>query len=162
MKRYALILLAVACAAVSFAENPKAVRKILDANYKKFAKTFQTKNAKAMLDMMTDDYTVTQPNGQVLTKAQIGKAMTQQMQAFTNSTWVRKITSLKVNGNQAVAQVSGDFNGTLVGGPDNKPHKFRLVATTTDTWIKNGKLYKLQKSVVQKNAVTMDGKPAGG
>lgn len=158
MKRALLFFVAIACCASAFGDNLKAVRKTLDSNYKAFTKDFQKRDSKAMLAMMTDDYTVTQPGGQTLTKQQIGDAMETQMKMTSNATWIRKITSLKLDGKKAIAQVQGNFHGTITG-PDSKPHDFKLDAVTTDTWVKTSSGYKLQKSVVLKNNVAVDGKP---
>ena len=76
---------------------------------------------------------------------------------MSDSKWDRTISKLTVSGKQAVAIVNGNFLGHM-SGQDSKPHEFRLVATTQDTWIKTAKGYKLQKSVVQKNTIMFDGK----
>jgi len=161
VKRFALILLAATCASVSLADNAQAVRKTLNGNYKAISAAFVKRDAKTISDLMTDDYTATPLNGPTLTKAQIMQDMQRQMSSITNASWIRTITSLKLTGKNAIAVVKGNFQGTITG-PDSKPHQFKLDALTTDTWLKTAKGYRLQKSVVSKNDVTVDGKKMGG
>jgi len=160
MKRVAFLFFALTCCALATADNVQTVRKTLDANYKGFSQAFLKKDSKALFALMTDDYTVTQPNGATFTKDQIKASLDQQMKIMTSATWVRKITSLKLNGKDAIAVVDGLFQGKATG-PDGKAHDVKVAAHTTDTWTKVGKIYKLKKSVVSKNDVTVDGKPTG-
>lgn len=160
VKRLSLILLA-ACATISFADNAQAVRKTLTANYKAFSAAFQKKDSATISAMLTDDYTATPPKGPTLNKTQICQDLQRQMSMISNATWVRNITSLKLDGNHAIAVVHGNFHGTMTG-QDAKSHDFKLDAITTDTWVKAGKGYKLQKSVVGKQDVTFDGKKIPG
>lgn len=159
MKPFAIFLL-ISLAGAALADNNQAVRKELDSDYKAYTKCFQDKNTDAMGKLMTDDYTVVQPNGQVYTKAQVLSAIGQQMRMIQKSDWKRSIRSLTVKGKQATAMVDGNFKGTLMG-PDSKPHQMSIVASTQDFWVKTAKGYKLQKSMVKKNKLTIDGKEMG-
>ena len=157
MKKLAPVLvLAIACASAQAASND-SVKKQLTANYAAFSKAFQTKNMSTVAGLMTDDYVVVQPGGKTSNKTEILQDFNQQAGMINGAKWDRKITKLTVSGKQAVAIVDGNFSGNMAG-QDGKPHVFRLIATTQDTWTKTPSGYRLQKSVVQKNKVTIDGK----
>jgi ketosteroid isomerase-like protein len=157
MKKLIPVLALVTLVAAAQAGPNDAVKKQLTANYKAFSTAFQTKNIDSVAGLMTDDYTVVQPGGQIAKKAQIVATFKQEAAMMSDTKWVRTITNLTTKGNQAIAIVDGNFTGHLAG-QDGKAHDFKLVATTQDTWTKTPKGYKLQKSVVQKNVVTIDGK----
>ncbi len=157
MKKLIPVLLLVTLFAAAQGGPNDALKKQLAANYKAFGTAFQTKNIESAASLMTDDYTVVQPNGQVATKPQIVATFKQEAAMMSDVKWTRTITNLTTKGKQAIAIVDGNFTGHLAG-QDGKPHDFKLVATTQDTWTKTAKGYMLQKSVVQKNVVTIDGK----
>lgn len=157
MKRIFPILVLFTIVAAAQAGPNDALKKQLASDYKAFSTAFQTKNLNSVAGLMTDDYTVVQPNGQTASKPQILATFKQEASMMSNAKWTRTITNLTTKGNQAIAIVDGTFVGNIAG-QDGKPHNFKLVATTQDTWTKTPTGYKLQKSVVQKNRVTIDGK----
>ena len=157
MKKLIPVIALVTLVAAAQAGPNDALKKQLAANYKAFGTAFQTKSIDSVANLMTDDYKVVQPNGKVATKPEIVATFKQEASMMSDVKWVRTITNLTTKGNQAIAIVDGNFTGHIAG-QDGKPHDFKLVATTQDTWTKTPKGYKLQKSVVQKNVVTFDGR----
>jgi ketosteroid isomerase-like protein len=158
MKRLLIVMAALMCFGSAVADNPKQVQRALEAHYKSISNSFKKKDSKSIFALMTDDYTITQPDGTALTKEQIKGSIEQQMNVIRDATWTRTITSLKLKGKEAVANVKGNFHGKIPG-QDGQMHDFKLDAVTIDTWVKTPKGYLLQKSLVQKNTITVDGKP---
>ena len=161
MRKIALVSALLLAAAIVAADSQKAVKKELDAHYKAITKAFQTKTIDSIGDLLTDDYTAIQPNGQTSTKAEVLQDFKNQAAAMHDLKWKRVIRSLTVNGDQAVALVDGDFKGHLQM-QDQKMHEMRFKATTLDTWTKTAAGYRLQKSEVKDVSMTMDGKPMQG
>lgn len=158
MKRALMFILAVACVAVASADNPQAVKKQLQANYNAISQAVKNNKVDKLGSMLTDDYTAVQKNGQSLTKQQVMTEFKGLASQLRNTKWVRTVKSVALSGNQAVAIVDGNFSGQITDPRDNKTHSLSQVATSKDTWIKKGGKYLLQKSEVQKNTMTMDGK----
>jgi hypothetical protein len=84
----------------------------------------------------------------------------QQMQIMKKASWDRSVKKIALDGKRAIVIVGGTFNGVFSDG--RKDHTLKLVATAKDTWVKTPKGYKLQKTIVQQNTVTIDGKQTTG
>jgi ketosteroid isomerase-like protein len=157
MKKSLLILAALSCFSIGFADNVQVVRKALDANYKTVSAALKGNKIDKVAALLTDDYIVVEKGGQQMNKSQVITQFRGLAGQLQNTKWQRTIKSVTLNGNQAIAIVDGKFSGD-VKAQDGKVHSLTQNATTKDTWIKTAKGYRLQRSEVQKNSMAMDGK----
>lgn len=68
------------------------------------------------------------------------------------------MVSAKEMGNKANSVSTHSISGTMVG-PDKKSHKIEMRGTSNDTWVKEGKTWKMASMTWVKQSMTMDGKP---
>jgi len=158
MKRSLALVAVAALFTTALADNTAAVKKQLTANYSAIAVALKGNKIDKLGEMLTDDYVVVLNTGQKQTKSQVIAQFKGLASHLHNTKWVRTIQAVTLSGNQAVATVSGSFSGDL-SGQDGTPHKLTQNTTSKDIWVKTPKGYRLYKSEVQKNSMTMDGQP---
>ena len=149
-------------AASAFAWPTKCVRKQLEENYAFFAKSWKKKDLEPTYKYMTDDFTAVgmEPGGKVIDRDTMIER-TKQLLAADGITWPRKVLSVKVHGETAVAIVDGHFTGMMPTGQAGKAQKFELIAKTKDTWVRIGREWKFKKMEIVESKVMIDGKVVG-
>jgi hypothetical protein len=70
-----------------------------------------------------------------------------------------KFLSFKVTGNTAVAKVKHKTSGVMAPGPDKKTHTMTMMGDAVETYVKEGKTWKMSKMVWSNSVMLMDGKP---
>ncbi len=79
------------------------------------------------------------------------------MMSTVKSASVHMVTS-KEMGKKATSACEHNIDGTMMG-PDNKPHSVTMTGTSNETWVREGKTWKMTSMKWVKQAMTMDGKP---
>lgn len=69
-----------------------------------------------------------------------------------------KTLTAKETGKTGVTTATHNISGTMTG-PDHKSHTLKASATSTDTWVKVGGVWKLSVMNWGKTKMSMDGKP---
>ena len=157
MKLIALSFAALSLAAVSSADL-KSELKEMNARVGNAMVKGDMKNLEAMMKAgVTKDFTYTE-SGQTMNFSQMMEMMKQSMGAMKTTSAHTDIVTVKEKGNMGVATQKRTMTGTMTG-PDKKSHKMSFNGTTTDTFVKVGKEWKMSKMVWGKNTMMMDGKP---
>lgn len=138
------------------------VRKALQANYDRIAAAFHQRKPEVMDSMLAQDATLTTPDHKTWNRARIVSDFTRQSSMMQDATWQRKITSVNVRNNEAVATVKGKFHATF-NGQGGQRHTFDLESLTVDTWVRSGGVWKLKRADTRELKPKIDGRepPAG-
>jgi hypothetical protein len=133
------------------------VHKALQANYDRISAAFRAHKPEVMDSMLAPDATITTPNHQTWNRARIISDFGRQSAMMKDATWQRKVVSVTVHKNEAVATVKGNFHGSFTG-QDGKPHVFDLDSLTVDTWVRSGSAWKLKHADTRDLKPKIDGK----
>ncbi len=113
---------------------------------------------KIMKSHMTSDFKYTEA-GQTQTYDQMFANIKQGLGMYSKVTKAKAtIKTFKQKGNSAWALTSHSMAGTVMG-QDKKPHKMTFNGDAAETYVKQGKTWKMSKMEWGKNAMLMDGKP---
>ena len=140
------VLLAVAALVGSLhvaSADDVAIRKALQANYDKISVAFHESKPEVMDSMLTPDATLTTPDHMTWKHDRIVSDFKRQSSMMKNAIWNRKVTAVKVHGNEAAATVKGKFHGEFTD-QTGKSHVFDLDSLTVDTWVRSGGAWKLK------------------
>lgn len=69
-----------------------------------------------------------------------------------------RILSLKQRGNMATASSLHTMSGRVMG-PDKKSHRMKMSSKSMETYVKDGKMWKMKSMSWSNTKMTMDGKP---
>jgi hypothetical protein len=133
------------------------VRKAIQANYDKIATAFRDSKPEVMDSLLAKDATLTTPDHKTWNRDRIVSDFKRQSAMMKNATWNRKITAVKVHGEEAVATVKGKFHGTFPG-QGGTSHIFDLDSLTVDTWVRSGGAWKLKHADTRELKAKIDGK----
>ncbi|HZT41650.1 MAG TPA: nuclear transport factor 2 family protein [Chthonomonadaceae bacterium] len=138
------------------------VRRALQTNYDRISAAFRAHKPQVMASLLAPDATLTTPDHKTWNRARILSDFGRQSSRIKGATWSRKIVSVDVHKNEAIATVKGHFHGTF-SGQDGKPHVFELDALTVDTWVRSGSAWKLKHADTRELKSKIDGNapPAG-
>ncbi len=159
MKTFTLL----AALAVATASNAAGVRESAMPVFKQVDKAFMHKDAaafkKATMGRMTSDFKEVNPDGTSMTYAQTCDSVKQMLSTFNKVTSADvKMLTVKEKGNAATSTCAHTLTGTVMG-PDKKSHKMVMKGWTSDTWKKEGKVWKMASMTWTKQEMTLDGKP---
>ena len=147
-----------AMSALTTPGQERAVRKELETTLKAITSAIQRKNATAYEKYLAPDFTSTEANGRVHSRAEVLQEWTGMMQAFKDFKWTRHISSLKQVGSVWVT-VTESHLSAKVPGRDSKLHAFSFDATSQDRWERIGGHWQDHGAKVLKSVAKMDGKP---
>ena len=136
-----------------------AVRKAISARYAASDAALRKKDAKALLAMITPDFTVKTAAGQTLTAKQLPALLQQEFAAIKevkNTRW--SILEFGVKGNVATVKMTQTLSGVFTG-QDQKTHTLSSTNVSVDTWVRTPSGWKLRKSVELSEKTLVDGKP---
>lgn len=161
-----VILVAVA---LSMAGPEDDFRTQVNAQGKKYESAMLKKDIKAfgkLLDMYTTKDFVYKENGQSMGKKQMFEQMSMSIKGFSKVTKFKsRVLTAQVQGNKATATVSNLMEGTMVG-PDKKKHTMSFGGNTVETFVKEGKTWKMSIMEWKTTEMKQDGKvvpmPGGG
>ena len=106
---------------------------------------------------VTNDFTYVE-QGKTMTCDQMLETMKAGFSQMKTTSAKTEIVSLKEKGNSGMATEKHMMTGTMTG-PDKKTHKMSYVGTSTETYVKVGKEWKMSKMVWGMEKMMMDGKP---
>ncbi len=142
--------------------DDKAIQKALIANYAKFDQAFLKNNLTAFLGMLTPDYAHVEANGQRMDRTAMIASFKSERAAIQSPVVQSKLQSLSTKDNQIVATVQEHLSGIMADPRSKEPHKLEIDATSKDTWVKQGSVWKLKLDQVITQTILVDGKPLGG
>jgi ketosteroid isomerase-like protein len=137
----------------------KDVQATLQAKYDLLSKAFAKKDARVYEKTLSPDFVLVGLDGKQSSKKVVMEGFTQQMSMMTDVSWVRKLGKPTVSGSTATVLASGNFKGKFNGG--GKVRVFELIASSQDTWKKNGSDWVLVKSKLVTLNAKIDGKSTG-
>jgi hypothetical protein len=159
-----VVLLVSACACRA---DDKAVRKELEAMLRRGVASIVKGGASASVlnEITTPDYTVTEADGRVRTRAEVIQTLRSRQKPPSTPAVTTRITDLRVSGDQADSGVNTiisvrlkDLRGEI--GPKGKTHVIQNVGSSRITWVKTTKGWLMKKSVKGQDKLLIDGKPA--
>ena len=122
------------------------------------------KQFKKLLDTYTTkDFKYTE-NGQTMSKQQMFEMMSTSVKGFQKVTKFKsRILTAQVQGDKATATVSNLMEGTMIG-PDKKKHTMSFGGNTVESFVKQGKTWKMSSMEWKTSEMKQDGKvvPAPG
>lgn len=155
--RVPIVLCLLTVSSLAHADE-KAVKSILIANYAKFAAAFQKNDIEAMSNMLTQDYTTIQSDGNKIDRATVIAIFRQQRKSLLSTTMNSKIDKLTVQGSKAIVIVHIRTAG-VISDAQGQHHTLVANAVSRDTWVKTGSSWKLKSNEARKATAIMDGKP---
>ena len=97
-------------------------------------------------------------NGQTMTKKQMFDQMGMSIKTFQKVTKFKsRIITAQVQGNKATATVSNLMEGTMIG-PDKKKHTMSFGGNTVESFVKEGKTWKMSSMEWKTSEMKQDGK----
>lgn len=158
MKLLTVTLAAVSLVAVSNAD----LRSDINAMNGRIGSAMVKGDMKALDAMMkagmTKDFKYIE-GGKTMTYDQMMVQMKASMSSMKCTSAVAKLLTLKEKGNMATSTESHVMKGTMPPGADKKVHTMSFVGTSTNTYVKVGKDWKMSKMSWGKSTMMMDGKP---
>ncbi len=136
-------------------------RNQMNRQSKKYEAAMLKKDIKAfgkLLDMYTTKNFVYKENGQSMTKKQMFDQMSMSVKGFQKVTKFKsRILTAQVQGNKATCTVSNLMEGTMMG-PDKKKHTMSFGGNTVETFVKEGKTWKMSVMEWKTMEMKQDGK----
>lgn len=136
-------------------------RNQMNRQSKKYETAMLKKDIKAfgkLLDMYTTKNFVYKENGQSMTKKQMFDQMSMSVKGFQKVTKFKsRILTAQVQGNKATCTVSNLMEGTMIG-PDKKKHTMSFGGNTVETFVKEGKTWKMSVMEWKTMEMKQDGK----
>ncbi len=136
-------------------------RSQVNAHGKKYESAMLKKDIKQfgkVLDMYTTKDFVYKENGQSMSKKQMFDMMKTSVSTFQKITKFKsRILTAQVQGNKATCTVSNLMEGTMVG-PDKKKHTMSFGGNTVETFVKEGKTWKMSVMEWKTMEMKQDGK----
>jgi hypothetical protein len=157
--RKSSLVAALAVGATTFAFAFGAFSNFLKAEMPKANKAFEAKNMGYFQAVSTPDFSYTDLLGNTQQKkgALAGlKAMFDSSQTIKVQT---KLISVKENAQGGVCDLESKYDIVTKPGPDKKTHRMQMTSKTRETWVKQGRTYKLKHIKELKAESMMDGKP---
>jgi hypothetical protein len=152
------IILAVA---LCVAGPEDGFRNQMNRQSKKYETAMLKKDIKAfgkLLDMYTTKNFVYKENGQSMTKKQMFAQMSMSVKGFQKVTKFKsRILTAQVQGNKATCTVSNLMEGTMMG-PDKKKHTMSFGGNTVETFVMEGKTWKMSVMEWKTMEMKQDGK----
>ena len=136
-------------------------RNQMNRQSKKYETAMLKKDIKAcgnLLDMYTTKNFVYKENGQSMTKKQMFDQMSMSVKGFQKVTKFKsRILTAQVQGNKATCTVGNLMEGTMIG-PDKKKHTMSFGGNTVETFVKEGKTWKMSIMEWKTMETKQDGK----
>ena len=136
-------------------------RNQMNRQSKKYETAMLKKDIKAfgkLLDMYTTKNFVYKENGQSMTKKQMFDQMSMSVKGFQKVTKFKsRILTAQVQGNKATCTVSNLMEGAMIG-PDKKKHTMSFGGNTVETFVKEGKTWKMSVMEWKTMEMKQDGK----
>ncbi|MBS1717046.1 MAG: nuclear transport factor 2 family protein [Armatimonadetes bacterium] len=160
MKRTLTLAALLACTAVSFAaDNAKTAISKAYTQFDFYVVKGSLKDLESFLNRTsTNDFTMKQM-GQTFDKKAVIAQMKQQLSMGKVNESKTKVKSIVINGSTATVMTSGSFKMTMKGKNQDKAHVFAGQSETKDTWVKEGRVWKMKSIESVSDKMTMDGKP---
>ncbi len=144
--------------------DDKAVRKEIEAGYKKLSAAMKAKDINGIMALGTVDFSMKQPGRPAQNGEQVKKEMEQNFAMAKSMSMSTKVKKLNVKGDTATAMTEMTGRMTMVDtqgmfGPKGKTHKMSDAGTSKDIWAKTPIGWKVKSVEVLTYKATMDGKP---
>lgn len=131
------------------------------AHSKKYEAAMLKKDIKQfgkLLAMYTTKNFVYKENGQSMSRKQMLDQMSMSVKTFQKITKFKsRMIEAQVQGNKATATVSNLMEGTMIG-PDKKKHTMSFGGNTIETYVKEGKTWKMSVMEWKTMEMKQDGK----
>jgi ketosteroid isomerase-like protein len=139
-------------------DGAPAVREALTAAYARAGQAWRAKDAAALMQMVTPDFTQRMPDGQVI-PYDAAEAGLREWLATTDKVtgYAVQIGTLTVKGNEAVAAVEENVSMTFAD-PSGRPHERVMANTSQVTWIRLGDGWQIRQTEYLAARITIDGK----
>jgi hypothetical protein len=157
MKIFALSMAALSFAAISSADLRSEIKEMDAVVGNAMIKGDMKMLSKAIKAGVTNDFTYVE-QGRSMTCDQMLETMKAGLSQMKTTSARTQIVSLKEKGNSAMA-VEKHMMAGMMTGPDKKTHKMSYVGTSTETYVKVGKEWKMSKMVWGMDKMMLDGKP---
>jgi 4-methylaminobutanoate oxidase (formaldehyde-forming) len=119
------------------AESPEAIAPQLEACYAAVEAAFQRKDLDAVAGFLTTDFVAYEPDGTAVGREQVLASTRRMLETLRDITWLRTITRLVLDGDDAIATVEGIFGATRTG-EDGQPQRIELDLSAEDVWTRSG------------------------
>ena len=144
MRRFARSVAAAACLGISLftavaVADEKRDRKELKTLYAKKAEFSRRQDAKALLELNTEDYMVVLRNGQTMNRRQLEERLKGYFgsgQLVRQISFTYEIKEMKINKDEAVVIVEQKDKRIQLRGEERKPHKVEANVIHKDTWVR--------------------------
>jgi ketosteroid isomerase-like protein len=137
----------------------RTVRGELQREYDRAGKAYEAKDAAALMQMVTPDYTQEMPDGQTIAYDEIEPALTQWLATVDSITdYNVAIEELTVNGDQAVAKVR-EHVSTTFRDPQNRQRHGAQANISRVTWLKTAQGWRIRRAQYLTGQTLVDGVP---
>lgn len=157
----AIVVVAVGALALARPNATAEFKKFLDKEGPNVMKAFKNKDIKYFERMSTSDFTYKEFGKPATNKKDslAGMQMMFGMMKTIDASYT--LQSVKVNGNSATVLLTSRIKGVTKADPrTKKEHKMDATTYEKETWVRNGKSWKLKSIVETKQSkMLMDGKP---
>jgi ketosteroid isomerase-like protein len=136
----------------------EGVRRELQAAYARAGQAWREKDAAALMQMVTPDFTQRMPDGQVIPYDVAEAGLKEWLDTADRVTeYAVKIGELTVKGNEAVASVEENVSMTFAD-PSGRPHERVMANTSQVTWIRLGDGWQIKQTEYLAARIMIDGK----
>jgi ketosteroid isomerase-like protein len=134
-------------------------RSVFEGIYKAYATAFKDRDAKTIISLETDDFTLKGPDGKTLNRDQAHTVLEHNLAILkTISKIDEDITDIKVENGTATVSVSEKITATTIPDPQGKEHVIDGATKSHDIWIKKGDKWMIKFSEILEDTTMVDGK----
>lgn len=108
----------------------------LEEKYAVVEAAFQRKDLDAVADFFAPDFVVYTQEGDAIERDRVLDGFRKMMDSLSDISWVRTISNLEVQGDQAIATVQGVFRATF-SSDDGQTHLLEHDLTSEDIWTRS-------------------------
>lgn len=159
-RKFAVLLVLSLAASYAFARDASAeFKKYVSSMMPKILRAIEKCDADFFDKISTSDFTMTEM-GRTANKAQSLAEMKQMGQMVKSMKGSMKLLTAKVVDGKGIATTYGKYHSVMKPDQTGKSHTMDLEIWYTETWVKSGNGWKIQKMVATKpGKMLMDGKP---
>jgi ketosteroid isomerase-like protein len=137
--------------------SEEAVRAELQAAYARAGQAYRNKDAAALMQMVTPDFTQRMPDGQVIPYDVAEAGLTEWLATADRVTdYAVRIGALTVKGNEAVATVEENVSMTFAD-PAGHSHERVMANTSQVTWVQLGDGWQIRRTEYLAARIMVDG-----
>jgi ketosteroid isomerase-like protein len=138
-------------------QSEEAVRAELQAAYARAGQAYRNKDAAALMQMVTPDFTQRMPDGQVIPYNTAEAGLTEWLATADRVTeYAVRIGALTVKGNEAVATVEENVAMTFAD-PAGRSHERVMANTSQVTWVRLGDGWQIHRTKYLAARILIDG-----